>query len=976
MSDPKIISPLLDGFTLGSPMSEHGGIQCCPAIKEDTDKKYIVKIISIPATQAQLDALLLAGAYKDPADAMAYYHRVGEDVMKEADLLKQLAKLDGFLSYEGWQMEPITRKRLGYQVYLVSSYKRSLEKHVRKHPVTHLEAINLGLDLCSALAVCRQAGAIYVNLKPSNIFVSEKKEYRIGDLGFIRLDALHYSALPDRYRSAYTPPEALDPMTPLNLTMDSYAVGLILYQLYNDGQLPSKGHNPEDPVPTPINADYELAEIIMKAIDPDPEKRWQDPSELGKALAFYMQRNSINDVPITPHTPLDVKEEDMVPVEEDQPASREMPSDTEETANEEEKTESSGTERASAEDAAEEPSAEPADEEPEEERDETAPAEEDADALLPHQMSEEMSRMIAKADDLIAHETPQGVVIPEVPELPDPFAFAAEDSEEVDDSDIPLDPVMEDPDEEKQKKKKRKSFASQKGKRLLKKILSTIASVLVLLVIAMAAFAYYQFFYLQTIDGIRMEGDKNKLTVTVDSKIDPSLLTVSCSDHYGNVRTHGLVNGQATFTELLPNTMYTIQLEVEGFHKLVGQTSDIFTTDATTNIVSFNAVTGDKDGTVMLSFTVDGEEPEKWKLHYSTEEEKEKIELFSGHTITIDDLSVGKLYTFTLDAGDDLSLSGAYTLDYLASRLILARDLTVTSTGNSDMTVHWKAPGDIVVESWDVRCYSDSGYDEKLTVNDTSVYLTGIDSSVPYTVEVTASGMTQPARTSITANPINITGLNVDASRAEELKVTWDYNGADPEAGWLLIYSMDGGNSQSVVKSKTASATITPKIPDAKYLFTIQSQDGTSIFNNIQTYTCPSAEPFDSYSLKAEDVKAMLVKTPEDSKWHFGQLGSDAVTDTFKTGEKISLVLHGQKDFYLPGGEKIEILYVIRDAYGNVLPDMIAEESDHWKEIWYNGDYHYGELELPHVPTNPGEYSLSVYFNGMSMADVTFTISE
>ena len=51
-----------------------------------------------------MDALLLAGAYKDPSDAMDYFRGQAEDVMKEAALLKNLSKLEGFLSYEGWQM--------------------------------------------------------------------------------------------------------------------------------------------------------------------------------------------------------------------------------------------------------------------------------------------------------------------------------------------------------------------------------------------------------------------------------------------------------------------------------------------------------------------------------------------------------------------------------------------------------------------------------------------------------------------------------------------------------------------------------------------------------------------------------------------------------------------------------------------------------------------------------------------------------
>ncbi len=969
MSEPKIISPLLDGFTLGNPMGEHDGVRCCPAIKENTEQKYIVKIITIPAAQAQMDALLLAGAYKDPADAMEYYNRVGEDVMKEAALLKTLSKLDGFLSYEGWQMEPITKKRLGYEVYLVSEYRNSLDKYVRRNPVTHLEAINLGLDLCAALTVCRQAGSLYVDLKPTNIFLSDKKGYYIGDLGFISLDALSYSTLPDKYRSAYTPPEVLDPMVPLNLTIDSYAVGMILYQLYNDGQLPKMVVSEDESIPTPINADYELTEIIMKAIDPNPESRWQDPSELGKALASYMQRNAINDTPITPHTPLDVAPEDIVPVEDtavSMPERKLEITEQQEIATEQNTDVPESTLAEEAEDASVLQT---------QIADETSPDETDADELLPHEMSDELSRIMAKADDLISHETPQGVVIPEIPETPDPFAFVAEDPEAVDDSDVPFDPVMKDPDEQKKKKTGKRSFASQRGKRILKKMLSAITSLLVVSGIAAAAFFYYKSIYLQAVHSLRIEGDKQQITVAVDSDADPELLSVVCSDQYGNAKTKSIQNGKAQFTELLPNTMYTIELKIDGFHKLVGQTSDIFTTDATTNIVSFNAVTGSEDGTVLLSFTVDGEEPNKWVLHYSAEGEEEKQEVFSGHSITLEDLSIGKLYTFTLEAGGELSLSGATTLEFLASRLILAEDLTITTSGNSDMTVHWKAPGDILVDSWNVRCYNDAGYDEKLTVTDTSVYLSGIDFSLSYIIEVTASGMTQPAGTSVTANPINITNLHVDTSKSDELTVRWDYEGNEPKGGWLLMYSIDGGRTQSVVKSKTASAVIPSKIPEAKYLFTLQAEDGTSIFNNVQNYICPDAKPFKEHALTAEKIEAMLVKTPENASWHFGKADKDSVTDQFNVGDKITLVLHGKKDFYLPGAN-VDILFVIRDTYGNVLADTIAEKEISWKKLWQDGDYHYAELKIPHIPAYAGTFVLNVYFDGMSVAEVPFTLSK
>ena len=187
MSDIKLVSPLLDGYVMGDPMSSHDGVRCCPAMKENSDEKYIIKIISVPASQKQLDALLLTGAYKDAAAAMEYFKELSDGVVKEAETLQQLAKLEGFLPYDGWQVVPMEDNKLGYNVYLVSSYKQSLEKFLRRNPMTHLGTVNLGLDLCAALAICRRAGYMYVDLKPSNIYLTGEREYRIGDLGFVNL---------------------------------------------------------------------------------------------------------------------------------------------------------------------------------------------------------------------------------------------------------------------------------------------------------------------------------------------------------------------------------------------------------------------------------------------------------------------------------------------------------------------------------------------------------------------------------------------------------------------------------------------------------------------------------------------------------------------------------------------------------------------------------------------------------------------
>jgi acyl-CoA synthetase (AMP-forming)/AMP-acid ligase II len=93
--------------------------------------------------------------------------------------------------------------------------------------------------------------------------------------------------MPDKYRSAYTAPEITDASSPINSTLDTYAVGMILYQIYNGGTLPSLDRDLEPP----LYADYELAEIILKACDPDPQMRWQDPVQMGQALVAYVVLN-------------------------------------------------------------------------------------------------------------------------------------------------------------------------------------------------------------------------------------------------------------------------------------------------------------------------------------------------------------------------------------------------------------------------------------------------------------------------------------------------------------------------------------------------------------------------------------------------------------------------------------------------------------------------------------------------------------
>ena len=971
MSEPKLISPLLDGFIMGAPISRHDGVSCCPAIREDSDNKYIVKIISVPSSQRQLDALLLTGAYSDAAGAMEYFKDRADEVVTEAQLLRKLSKLEGFLSCEDWQTIPMEGNDLGYDVYLLSPYRLSLEKYMRRNPVTHLNAVNLGLDMCAAAAICRNSGYMYVDFKPTNIFISEDKEYRIGDLGFVRMDALKYNSMPGKYISRYTAPEVLDPLATLNDTVDIYAIGLVLYQIYNNGELPFGGNAVAEVFPAPVNADYEMAEILAKACAPDPADRWKDPMEMGQALMDYMQRNTINDTPIAPPRAKIVVEE---PVE----------APAEEPAPEAPAQEAAG-ELAFMEELV---------------NDETAPS--DEDAAEDEAVTEEVTSMLAQADELIAQEIPEpaatqetirvnlgafprantAVAAPveepeedfieedfsdetgdaaEAEEIAEvsPFAEFFDDEDEYDEDNY--DEYEEDEEEYPQEKKPKKNWA-----------VFLIIGILVA-ALCFGGFYLYKNYYIQTIDSLTVDPYQDQVTVYLQSEIEDSLLTVSCTDTYGNAVTLPVQNGQVVFTGLQPNTHYRIEAKISGNHKLEGSTSVSFTSEEQTRIEEFSAITGPQDGSVVLEFSVSGHDVQDWVIHYTAEDVEPQTLTFTGHMVTINGLTVGKTYTFALESAVELYLVGDNTLEFTASSIVLAEELKITSISGESLTAQWQTPADTVVESWTVRCYSENGYDQTLTTTENTASFSGMIPGDSYTVEVTAAGMTQPVRTTLTANPVNITAIDVDDSDDDKLVVTWEYIGDVPEGGWLLIYTMDNGDKKTIISSQTASAEISPRIPGATYHFEIQTAASGTVFNSTYSYSCPNADLFRDHSSVISRWLFEFCRVPDKADWTPANIKQADYVNTFSLGEKIGLVMV-TSGHYIPDVQK-EILYVIRDAEGNVLPELIATETVNWKLMW-NNTYPRANVTLPKEPTEPGSYQLYLYFDGAAVAVLDFIISE
>ncbi|MBQ7331050.1 MAG: fibronectin type III domain-containing protein [Oscillospiraceae bacterium] len=1051
MSEPKLISPLLDGFVMGDPISKHHGVCCCPAMELSTENKYIVKIISVPASQVQLDALLLSGAYSSKEDALAYFSQMSETVCQEAKLLKRLSELEGFAGYTDWQVVPM-EDGTGFDVYLLGSYRKTLERQFHQEPMTHLGAVNLGLDLCAALTVARRTGNLYVNLKPSNIYLKENGEYQIGDLGFIPLDSLKYASLPEKYHSSYTVPEVTDAYSSLNDTLDTYAVGLILYQAFNNNTLPYSGFAPSEPLDPPAYADYEIAEIILKACAVDPAQRWEDPVQLGQALVSYLQRNTVNDTPILPPVVEEEAQESEpeaeqetepegnlneiseaieVAIEPEKPAEesqKELPDDTaaeespesddtepeaveetdedaeseavpeisEEAADDEEiapdEAESDNTEGA----ASDEESAQPAETEEADQftiegfaEDETAPSEETAGDLLVDQLSQEVSQILAAAEDLIAHETPAPVVAPEPIEITVP-SLAPQDASPTEGEEVALEDLTvesEEAEEPAQISFDEVSEASSDNGEMpaymddeydyppmryptrnhYSTLITVLSVILVLLLLAIGGMFFYEDYYLQSIDNMTLTGKENYLIVNLDTDTDNELLSVVCKDAYGNTLTQKVVNDQAVFNDLRPATKYTVSVQIDGFHQLVGTTSSSYTTVSQTSIVNFGAVTGDQDGTVILNFSVQGPENTAWKIKYFAPGIPEKFMPCTAHMAVITGLEVGVTYTFQLVGVADLYITGNDTLEHTVSKVVYPENLKVLGFEGTALKVSWDAAEDAAVESWSVRCYNTEGYDQTFIVTETAATIPDLDITKSYTVDVKAEGMSESGQVVVSTNSVTVSNFTSDDSASGQLKLSWEYLGTAPATNWQILYKVDGSEDQIVTSDKT-NCVISPIVPGAHYDIRLELAGGISLYGGAISYDAPAASKFSGYKITADDLTVNMCPTPDDDAWQADEIPSSRFTTTYSADQLASFVLKASKT---PSSSKdnIAAMFVIRNANGT--PVSINSHSRTWSEMW---DWRYCKVEMPYMPNTAGAYTAELYFNGALVHTQSFTV--
>lgn len=1020
MSELKMISPLLDRMAVEKEIAGHNG-RTCYTLRSATGERFILKRISVPASDSQVRALILSGAYPDEAAVHAYYGRVAADIKAELEIGKKLAVSGNFAGAVSYQIEP-KESGVGYDVYILYPLYIPLSDFYDRNAMTHLRAVNLGIDICDAISSCREAGYLFGNIKPENIFFMTNGRFLLGDLGLVSLQELAYSCLPEEYIGAYSAPELADITTSPNTTIDLYSLGMVLYRIYNGNHGPFEDENTGEamadklrmtgkPLPTPIYADYELASIILKACAFKQADRYQTPEELKQALVLYMQRNEVSDTLIVPPIVSEV-----APITD--AASEELEAETPMRMTDTEKLDEdfrrsfapdlsgAGTEAdvdptvvlaqsvpAAAKKAAK--AAAPASQTPSAEAD-TAAAESAVPSVqeaVPPAAAEAMQQeeSVSPPTDPDEYGDPDQMDIDEllaavnrcVGDAPTPTS-AEEESEglTMHTEEAPaqahdyIDPQPEAEEEVEADPPKR-------GKVLQIGIILTL-----LLTIGVLVYYLLTWYFVDVKKLNMLSCTTEQMVVALESEDSLDRFTLTCTDSYGNAYPCTVSGNRFTFTGLRENTTYTVTVAAASHHKLTAASAYTLsvTTPESTEITSFTATRGDADGEVLLTFTQEGPAPARWKLSYDDGSGKSDTFEFDGNAYLITGLQQYKQYTFTLENTDSVYLSGQTTVEYELLPIVEAKNLNVSEISGNQVTVVWEA-GENLPESWAVSCEAEGISPITGTTTETSYVFTLPDLNRDYTISVTAGGMDAPESLVLPSTPIIVENIAATQNEDGTVTVTWDTPVGTPEGGWYVSYNTVGSVHAAYMPDAENSAAsgnsvvLRNLVPNAEYevsLTLTASDSSRTVFGTTKTtFRTAEAGVFDEYGvspappLSAASGYISLWLLPEQENWNYNDLRNHKTT--FSAEEEIAVCL--EINAVNASTDEVTLLYALRDGDGRVVNDV--SNTLPWNDMWYSRR-HAGAIPLPAAPgeaSAAGNYTLEIYVNGKLLASIGFTIA-
>lgn len=221
------------------------------------------------------------------------------EVRQEIEALERLRDCETVVTLydQAWMPLRENGALVGWDVLMRMEHLECVAELLREGESLPVEAVRtLANDIASALSAAHQAGLIHRDVKPANLYRTPFGRFQLGDFGIARrcrtgiLETMTGTA-------AYMAPEVARGEV-YDSRADLYSLGVVLYQLLNNGQLPlTEDDTPfaqrEEAVrrrwqgtklPAPPNGDRRLKKIVLRCCESRPQSRFSSAEALLQRL--------------------------------------------------------------------------------------------------------------------------------------------------------------------------------------------------------------------------------------------------------------------------------------------------------------------------------------------------------------------------------------------------------------------------------------------------------------------------------------------------------------------------------------------------------------------------------------------------------------------------------------------------------------------------------------------------------------------
>jgi serine/threonine protein kinase len=158
----------------------------------------------------------------------------------------------------------------------------NLRQLLETREVAPREALSIVSRICDGLQYAHDAGVVHRDIKPENIIVTRDGRVKILDYGLAKLidptrEDSHLTGTFQAMGSVhYMAPEQWKKPLEVDHRADIYSLGVVFYELLT-GELPVGRF----PLPSQkVEVDVRLDEVVLKALEIEPERRWQHASDV------------------------------------------------------------------------------------------------------------------------------------------------------------------------------------------------------------------------------------------------------------------------------------------------------------------------------------------------------------------------------------------------------------------------------------------------------------------------------------------------------------------------------------------------------------------------------------------------------------------------------------------------------------------------------------------------------------------------